>query len=130
MANGKSLHILHFNDVYEVGARSREPVGGATRYSSSPLLPIPLSFLLLPLSSFILHQQALSYHPLLTIYHRFSTAVQSFAELNPLILFAGDVFNPSVLSTTTKGKVYLPLVIFSLVLVLYISSFILSFVLI
>lgn len=30
----KQLKILHFNDVYEVDARSREPVGGISRFTS------------------------------------------------------------------------------------------------
>lgn len=29
---GVTLTILHFNDVYEIEARSDEPVGGAARY--------------------------------------------------------------------------------------------------
>lgn len=35
---------------------------------------------------------------------RFATAVKSFADLKPIVLFSGDVFNPSVTSTITKGK--------------------------
>lgn len=30
---GTIITILHFNDVYEIEARSEEPVGGAARYS-------------------------------------------------------------------------------------------------
>lgn len=35
---------------------------------------------------------------------RFVSAVRSFQERNPLILFSGDALNPSFLSQTTKGK--------------------------
>ncbi|XP_075233832.1 mannosylglucosyl-3-phosphoglycerate phosphatase isoform X2 [Lycorma delicatula] len=35
---------------------------------------------------------------------RFVTAVKSFSKLNPLILFSGDVFSPSMISTFTKGE--------------------------
>ncbi|KAI5750626.1 hypothetical protein M8J76_017176 [Diaphorina citri] len=35
---------------------------------------------------------------------RFVTAVKSFSHLNPLILFSGDVYSPSMLSTFTKGE--------------------------
>ncbi|XP_014352103.1 trifunctional nucleotide phosphoesterase protein YfkN-like [Latimeria chalumnae] len=60
-----ALTILHFNDVYEVEARTEEPVGGAAR---------------------------------------FATALKEYNYLNPLIIFSGDCFNPSLLSTVTKGK--------------------------
>lgn len=39
---------------------------------------------------------------------RFSTAVKSFAELNPLVLFSGDIFSPSMLSNYTKGEQMVP----------------------
>lgn len=65
MGSGDVITILHFNDVYNIQARTEEPVGGAAR---------------------------------------FVTAVKSFAHLNPLILFSGDVFSPSMLSTFTKGE--------------------------
>ncbi|XP_050442414.1 mannosylglucosyl-3-phosphoglycerate phosphatase isoform X2 [Adelges cooleyi] len=35
---------------------------------------------------------------------RFSTMIKSFAHLQPMILFSGDVFSPSMLSTFTKGE--------------------------
>lgn len=31
-ARKKVLNIIHFNDVYEIGARAKDPVGGVTRY--------------------------------------------------------------------------------------------------
>ncbi|XP_053618466.1 snake venom 5'-nucleotidase isoform X2 [Plodia interpunctella] len=39
---------------------------------------------------------------------RFSTAVKALHDLNPLILFSGDVFSPSMLSTFTKGEQMVP----------------------
>ncbi|KAL1465097.1 hypothetical protein WDU94_004691 [Cyamophila willieti] len=35
---------------------------------------------------------------------RFVSAVKSFSALNPLVLFSGDVYSPSMLSTFTKGE--------------------------
>lgn len=39
---------------------------------------------------------------------RFCTALKSFNELNPLILFSGDIFAPSIMSTFTKGEQMIP----------------------
>ncbi|KAF7278511.1 mannosylglucosyl-3-phosphoglycerate phosphatase isoform X2 [Rhynchophorus ferrugineus] len=39
---------------------------------------------------------------------RFCTAMKSFQHLNPLILFSGDAFSPSMLSTFTKGEQMVP----------------------
>ncbi|XP_049291508.1 snake venom 5'-nucleotidase isoform X3 [Anopheles funestus] len=39
---------------------------------------------------------------------RFCTAVKSFNQLNPLVLFSGDAFSPSMLSTFTKGEQMVP----------------------
>lgn len=39
---------------------------------------------------------------------RFCTAIHSFKNLNPLVLFSGDAFNPSVLSTFTQGEQMVP----------------------
>ncbi|CAD7014715.1 uncharacterized protein LOC101459616 isoform X1 [Ceratitis capitata] len=39
---------------------------------------------------------------------RFCTAIKSFAHLNPLILFSGDIFSPSMLSTFTQGEQMIP----------------------
>ncbi|CAG4938549.1 unnamed protein product [Colias eurytheme] len=39
---------------------------------------------------------------------RFSTAVKGLQHLNPLVLFSGDVFSPSMLSTFTKGEQMVP----------------------
>jgi len=36
---------------------------------------------------------------------RFATLVKQFAAQKPLVFFGGDAFNPSLLSTITKGKV-------------------------
>lgn len=66
----KILNIIHFNDVYEIGARAKDPVGGVTR---------------------------------------FATAIKNHSNLHPMVLFSGDVFNPSVMSTITKGKHMIPI---------------------
>ncbi|XP_055388956.1 protein 5NUC-like [Condylostylus longicornis] len=39
---------------------------------------------------------------------RFITALRQFADSNPLILFSGDAFNPSFVSTYTKGRHMVP----------------------
>ncbi|XP_050673104.1 snake venom 5'-nucleotidase isoform X2 [Leptidea sinapis] len=39
---------------------------------------------------------------------RFSTAVKALHHLNPLVLFSGDAFSPSMLSTFTKGEQMVP----------------------
>ncbi|KYF39992.1 5'-nucleotidase, C-terminal domain-containing protein [Toxoplasma gondii ARI] len=39
---------------------------------------------------------------------RFVTALQSFQHKHPLILFSGDVLNPSVMSTYTRGRHMVP----------------------
>lgn len=39
---------------------------------------------------------------------RFLTAMNSFKHLNPLVLFSGDAFNPSMLSTFTQGEQMIP----------------------
>jgi 5'-nucleotidase len=37
---------------------------------------------------------------------RFASALKAQAANKPLVLFSGDVFNPSLMSTVTKGKVH------------------------
>ncbi|KAH1014814.1 hypothetical protein HUJ05_012639 [Dendroctonus ponderosae] len=39
---------------------------------------------------------------------RFCTAIKSLEALNPLVLFSGDAFSPSMLSTFTKGEHMVP----------------------
>jgi len=39
---------------------------------------------------------------------RFVTAVKGMQDLNPLILFSGDIFAPSIMSTFTKGEQMVP----------------------
>ncbi|XP_055601484.1 snake venom 5'-nucleotidase isoform X1 [Uranotaenia lowii] len=39
---------------------------------------------------------------------RFCTAIRSFSHLNPLVLFSGDAFSPSMLSTFTRGEQMVP----------------------
>ncbi|ELR12216.1 Ser/Thr phosphatase family protein [Acanthamoeba castellanii str. Neff] len=40
---------------------------------------------------------------------RFATALRAQAASKPLVLFSGDVFNPSLMSTVTKGKHMVPI---------------------
>lgn len=35
---------------------------------------------------------------------RFKTALDSFSDLNPLVIFSGDAFSPSTLTNVTKGR--------------------------
>ncbi|XP_068147223.1 mannosylglucosyl-3-phosphoglycerate phosphatase isoform X1 [Drosophila tropicalis] len=39
---------------------------------------------------------------------RFATAIKSYGHLNPLVLFSGDAFSPSMLSTFTQGEQMIP----------------------
>ncbi|XP_063218063.1 mannosylglucosyl-3-phosphoglycerate phosphatase isoform X2 [Bacillus rossius redtenbacheri] len=39
---------------------------------------------------------------------RFVSALRSFSPLHPLVLFSGDIFSPSMLSTFTKGEHMVP----------------------
>lgn len=39
---------------------------------------------------------------------RFCTAVKTFEHMNPLVLFSGDAFSPSMLSTFTRGEQMVP----------------------
>lgn len=65
-AGKKPIHIVHFNDSYEIKANEKQNVcGGADR---------------------------------------FATLVKSFKEQEPLILFSGDLWSPSKLSTIFKGE--------------------------
>eukprot|EP00775_Hariotina_reticulata_P012277 gene12277-12413_t len=73
---GKTLNVIHFNDVYNIEASSREPVGGAAR--------------------FIYKLRSVSY------------ALCNTGDSPPLVLFSGDAFNPSLMSTITFGKQMVP----------------------
>ncbi|XP_020897709.1 5'-nucleotidase isoform X2 [Exaiptasia diaphana] len=65
----KVLTILHFNDVYNIEPREKEPVGGVARFA-----------------------------------HKLT----SYKDLNPLTVFSGDVLNPSLMSSVTRGKHMVP----------------------
>lgn len=71
-----SFEIVHFNDVYNVESRSREPVGGAARFVGR----------------------------INTI--RDEAAAQG--RRRPIVVFSGDAFNPSLMSTVTQGKQMIP----------------------
>ena len=75
-ARSSTLEILHFNDVYNVDSRAKEPVGGAAR--------------------FVTKVKALQ---------KRSTDA---GKPRPLVIFSGDAFNPSIMSTITKGKQMVP----------------------
>lgn len=64
-SNKQPLHIIHFNDVYQIGENSKDPVGGVAR---------------------------------------FKTAIDSFKEVKPLLVFSGDAFSPSTLTPITQGE--------------------------
>jgi hypothetical protein len=68
-ASNDSIVILHFNDVYNIEPRDKEPVGGASR---------------------------------------FTTQLRNVGGRDALILFSGDAFNPSMMSTVLKGKQMVP----------------------
>jgi 5'-nucleotidase len=114
-AGQATLTILHFNDVYNIEASSTEPAGGAARFvglvrgamgvhqrggadaacrgrppapdllAARPRAPPPPRRLPAP-----------------------PTQIKSMAHLNPLVLFSGDAFNPSLMSTITLGKQMVP----------------------
>ena len=64
-----AVTILHFNDVYNIEAREKEPVGGASRFTS---------------------------------------LLREVGGDDALVLFSGDAFNPSMMSTVMKGKQMVP----------------------
>lgn len=62
----KPIHILHFNDVYEIRENPKSQVcGGADR---------------------------------------FATVLKDYKEQEPLILFSGDLWSPSKLTSVFKGE--------------------------
>mmetsp|Transcript_12246 Transcript_12246/g.22156 ORF Transcript_12246/g.22156 Transcript_12246/m.22156 type:complete len:559 (+) Transcript_12246:50-1726(+) len=69
--------IIHFNDVYNVEEGSREPVGGAARFTAKV--------------------------------REFERMRQREGKSKPLILFSGDAFSPSMMSTVVKGKQMIPI---------------------
>lgn len=99
------VHIVHFNDVYNIEAASREPVGGAAKFVSKVgdalLQQVPLTRQQAPLLGSTCNQ---SHHV-----PRLLPQVRSLSHLNPLVLFSGDCFNPSLMSTITLGKQMVPI---------------------
>jgi 2',3'-cyclic-nucleotide 2'-phosphodiesterase (5'-nucleotidase family) len=76
------LRIVHFNDVYHLDEQAKEPVGGAARFYTAL-------------------QQACS----------FVEETEEPVSLDKaLVLFSGDLFNPSIESSVTKGKHMVPVV--------------------
>lgn len=93
------IEILHFNDVYEVEARAREPVGGVARFISRLRQhPEAVCLLLFPqLSVHLPHLHPSIWATALHITNSLSVALQ-------IILFSGDALAPSLMSTVTKGE--------------------------
>jgi 5'-nucleotidase len=71
---GKFLEILHFNDVYDIEERVKKPKDGSS-------------------GAQIFAGAA-----------RFVTAMEQHGSKTKLVLFSGDLFNPSTLSTFFKGS--------------------------
>lgn len=102
----RTLSIVHFNDVYNIEAAPKEPVGGAARFVAKVCAPEPCNTPTLRCAMLrqLLHTPlyAQSRPPALRLCHK---QVKSLAPLNPLVLFSGDAFNPSLMSATiTMGK--------------------------
>lgn len=72
----EEVFIVHFNDVYNIEARKKEPVGGAARFVT----------LLNAIRSNEKKKKKMASNP------------------PPLVMFSGDAFNPSIMSTVLKGK--------------------------
>jgi len=72
----KELVILHFNDVYNIEEGSKDPVGGASRFTAAV--------------------------------NSYRKGGSNFDGSEPLVLFSGDAFNPSLTSTIYKGKQMVP----------------------
>jgi len=70
------LLVLHFNDVYNIGAGSKEPVGGGARFTH--------------------------------MVNSYRKGGSRYDGRDPLVLFSGDAFNPSLTSTVYKGKQMVP----------------------
>jgi len=67
-----AVRILHFNDVYNIEAGARDPVGGISRFVT-----------------------------------KMNELKESSVEPT-IVLFGGDAFNPSLMSTVTKGEHMVP----------------------
>ena len=110
----RRLVILHFNDVYNIEPSTREPVGGASRlaYRVSTVTRANVYWRLgyayedththqrnEERGGWIVTDGATAYrHPM----HP-HTQVKSLQAERPLVVFSGDAFNPSMLSTLTLG---------------------------
>lgn len=72
----KAMTIIHFNDVYNVEPREKEPVGGIARF--------------------------------VTRVEELKKEAVARGEEEAVVLFSGDAFNPSITSTSTRGKHMVP----------------------
>ena len=98
----KAIHqvsLVHFNDVYNIEAREQDPVGGAARFVSK-------------CKQLIQVRQLWGMHFLNAQHSRVQTWRIQVHQVNmrsivqdhsALVLFSGDSFNPSLMSTVTKG---------------------------
>eukprot|EP01135_Chromosphaera_perkinsii_P006758 Nk52_evm6s578 gene=Nk52_evmTU6s578 len=77
----EKLRIIHFNDVYNIEEKKTEPVGGAARFTSA-----------------------------LNQLKNKQKEAEGGDYLRPLVLFSGDLFNPSLMSVSTKGEHLVPFV--------------------
>jgi 5'-nucleotidase len=90
--SARSLRIIHFNDVYNITEEKVEPVGGAARFATALKRelhpPLPTS-------------AAAAADP--------SAPSTSSASDHPAILvFSGDTFFPSMMSSILKGRQMVP----------------------
>eukprot|EP00882_Tetradesmus_deserticola_P031535 GHRQ01035664.1.p1 GENE.GHRQ01035664.1~~GHRQ01035664.1.p1 ORF type:complete len:184 (+),score=62.10 GHRQ01035664.1:257-808(+) len=70
----RQLTIVHFNDIYNIEASTKEPVGGAARF----------------------------------VHKAKELVAAAGGPERCLVLFSGDAFNPSLMSTMTQGKQMVP----------------------
>jgi 5'-nucleotidase len=72
LSDTPDLRLVHFNDVYHLGASSAEPVGGIARFQ--------------------------------TVINEYRSDERFAGQPELLTFFSGDVFNPSLESSVTKGS--------------------------
>ena len=105
------LHIVHFNDVYDVSSRKQEPVGGAalfaakvaavTRNVAAAVAAAADPGRLADLES---AGRSSSNNTTTTTTTSSSSSSRNAAWSKPLLLFSGDSLSPSMISCVTKGE--------------------------
>lgn len=97
-AGSRTIKIAHINDVYDIAPRAADPVGGAARMVSAfPSLPPAAAV------------HAASMHPAAVPTSSVAAPPKQATKIrglgpDTLVLFSGDAFNPSLLSTITQGR--------------------------